>query len=109
MKVLVNEEDLMEYVIGQDDPRFLKKMEILRSEGIDCYAYEMIIFVKMIRDGYFMINGRALAEIDGTDPVSRTHAYLTKRAKVNGTIDLFREFWPGVRTLHCGIRKPGSA
>ena len=62
---------------------------------MDCYNYDIIIFVRMTRDGYFMINGRALPAIDGTDPGARTRAYIEERGKVDGTLELFREHWPG--------------
>ena len=91
----VNEDELMRYIYDEDDPRYLKMLEKLRGRGINCFNYQMIIFVKMNRDGYFMINGRALTEIDGTDPESRTHAYITERAKIDETIELFRKHWPG--------------
>jgi len=95
----VNERDLMEYVTSEDDPRFRKKLASLRSQGINCFTYEIIIFVKMNRDGYFMINGRGLSDIYGQDPASRTEAYLTERAKVNETVELFRTHWPGCRDV----------
>ena len=104
----VDEDALMRYVIEADDPRFLKKMEALRGDGVNCYDYAIIIFVKLNRDGYFMINGRAYPGIDSTDPASRTQAYLTERARVAGTLDLFRAHWPGcdratLRAVAAGI------
>lgn len=104
----VDESGLMEYVIGEDDPRYLKKLAALEAAGVDCFGYKMIIFVKLNRDGYFMINGRSLIGIDGTDPASRTRAYLTERAKVPGTLELFHAHWPGcraatVRAVSAGI------
>ena len=95
----VIESELMEYVTSEDDPRFKKKLADLRGRGVDCYSYDIIIFVKMNRDGYFMINGRALSDIHGIDPASRTHAYITERAKIEGTIALFREYWPGCKDI----------
>lgn len=91
----VNERRLMDYTIGEDDPRFTKKLARLRAAGVDCYNYSIIIFVKMTRDGYFMINGRSLSGVDGTDPDSRTGAYISQRANVEGTLELFRRHWPG--------------
>ena len=93
----VAQDELMTYVTEEDDPRFKKKLAILRSEGVNCFNYEIIIFVKMNREGYFMINGRPLGGIDGTDPASRTHAYVTERAKVSETLELFRSRFPGCR------------
>jgi len=90
----VDEEALLGYITGEDDPRFRKKLSELRSDGVDCYNYDNIT-VKMTRDGSFMINGRALPEIDGTDPGARTGAYIEERGKVEGTLELFREHWPG--------------
>jgi len=95
----VNEKELMEYVIGEDDPRFKNLMTDLRSRGVNCYEYPMIIFVKMTRDGYFMINGRPLSGIDGTSTESRTNAYVTERRKIHGTIELFRKHWPGCKNI----------
>ena len=102
----VVERELMEYVTTADDPRFRKKLAELRQAGVDCYNYDIIIFVKLNRDGYFMINGRALGEIDGTDPASRTRAYITERGKVDGTLELFRRYWPGTR--HATLRAVSS-
>ena len=103
----VVERELMEYVTTADDPRFRKKLAELRQAGVDCYNYDIIIFVKLNRDGYFMINGRALGQIDGTDPASRTRAYITERGKVDGTLELFRRYWPGTR--HATLRAVASS
>ena len=53
----VVERELMEYVTTADDPRFRKKLAELQQAGVDCYNYDIIIFVKPNREGYFMING----------------------------------------------------
>ena len=95
----VDEPELMEYVTREDDPRFFKKLATLRNRGTECFNYDMIIFVKMTRDGYFMINGRALPDVYGTDPESRTRAYITERKKVEPTIQLFRDHWPGCKNI----------
>ena len=103
----VVERELMEYVTEADDPRFRKKLAELRQAGVDCYHYEIIIFVKLNRDGYFMINGRSLSQIDGTDPASRTRAYVSERGNVAGTLELFRRYWPGTR--HATLRAVASS
>jgi glycine/D-amino acid oxidase-like deaminating enzyme len=103
----VNEAELMGYVITEDDPRFRKLLPALRARGIDCFNYQIIIFVKMNRDGYFMINGRATGDVDGTDPASRTRAYLEERARVDATVALFREHFPGCRDITLRAVAPG--
>lgn len=103
----VVERELMEYVTTADDPRFRKKLAQLRQAGVDCYHYDIIIFVKLNRDGYFMINGRSLSRIDGTDPASRTRAYVSERGNVAGTLELFRRYWPGAR--HATLRAVASS
>ena len=45
----VVERELMEYVTTADDPRFRKKLAELRQARVDCFNYEMIIFVKLNR------------------------------------------------------------
>ena len=51
--------------------------------------------------------GRSLGRIDGTDPVSRTRAYVSERGNADGTLELFRRYWPGTR--HATLRAVASS
>ncbi len=95
----VDEAALMAYVIDYDDPRYRKLLPRLREQGVECFNYQWMIFVKMNRSGYFMINGRILEDVDGTDARSRTRGYIVERGKIDGTVELYREHFPGCRDL----------
>jgi hypothetical protein len=93
----VDEAALLQYYETTDDVRFRNLLATLRSEGEECFDYEIVIFVKMNRDGHFMVNGRGLKGVDGTDPASRTEAFVKDRARIRKTFDQFRRRFPGMK------------
>jgi hypothetical protein len=92
----VDEGALMAYIENEDDPRFRKMLARLRDAGVDTYGYEILIFVKLNRDGLFMVNGRKTDGIDGTKDVSRTSGFIRERARIPGTLEIFRRSIPGM-------------
>lgn len=95
----VDERALMAYIEGEDDPRFRKMLARLREQNEERFGYEIIIFVKLNREGLFMVNGRKTEGIDGTRDVSRTAGLVRERARIPGTLELFRRHVPGMRGM----------
>jgi hypothetical protein len=92
----VDEAALMDYILGEDDPRCRKLIARLRAEGEELFNYAIMIFVKMTRPGQFMVNGRSFPDTDGTDEASRTRALIEDRRRIAETVALFRRRFPGL-------------
>ncbi|MEK6796237.1 MAG: FAD-dependent oxidoreductase [Spirochaetota bacterium] len=92
----VDEDGLMSYVNSQDDPRFRKLMARIRTDGVDLFDYEIMIFVRLNRKGTFMVNGRKVSGIDGVDSFSRTKALVIEHERIQATLPVFRKYFPGM-------------
>jgi hypothetical protein len=102
----VDEERFMETVIREDDPRQRKRLADLKTRGILDVPMDILVFVKLNREGRFMVNGNWSPAADATDPVWRTKAIMRLRRQGLRLVEAFQEYFPGLE--NCSLRAIAS-
>lgn len=102
----VDEARFMAAMIAEDDPRHRQRLADLQARGLLDIPLHILVFVKLNRDGRFMVNGNWAPAGDALSSEWRSQAMMDLRVRLPHLIEVFRTHFPSLEK--CYLRSVAS-